>query len=457
MGVTSYNKELSTSHIECGGTFQVKLSLSAEPDIVSNPTDIVLILDRSRSMAGSPLANLKSGAKKFIDIIDEASDGTQNGQIGNGSRIGIVSFADRATQDTQLITSVADLQKAVNALTADGFTNHADAFTKAVELFDSQSTNAKIIVMFTDGRTTVGGDATPIAQAAKSQGIIIYCIGLSGNGGIDEDALNAWASDPSSSHVAITPDDEELENLFEDLANNISKPGATDIVITDKVDPCFKITHLSMPTKGSASLLDPTSLQWKIDALGTKSDEGAELVFTVQHVGPCSGNIEVNREIIYHDHEGNKVQFPSPEILVDCGIDVCPECCPEPVDVTMTGCLDTVEFDAQEVVMKSLGRILQLDVTVKNVCPHKRVALAAILTEVDSHGNEYNRGLKTVTVPAHSRSGCHDVKVRCLTFVLPEDLDVTGRTDAICNDRKFKVRFIAHYIDSDFTCCHFTI
>ena len=40
-------------------------------------------------------------------------------------------------------------------------------------------------------------------------------IGLSGNGGIDEDALKEWASDPA--YVAITPSDEELEDLFEEL------------------------------------------------------------------------------------------------------------------------------------------------------------------------------------------------------------------------------------------------
>ena len=189
MGVTNSNKELSVTQIDCGDSFEIKLSLSAEPDIVSNPTDIVLILDRSRSMAGSPLANLKNGAKKFIEIIDESTDGSQDGQIGNGSHIGIVSFATEATQDTGLITSVADLDAAVNALTANGSTNHADAFTKAVELFDPASTNAKVMVMFTDGVTTAGGPPTPIATAAKAQGIIIYCFGLSGNGGIDEQAL----------------------------------------------------------------------------------------------------------------------------------------------------------------------------------------------------------------------------------------------------------------------------
>ena len=142
MGITNSNKELSAVRIDCGGSFQVRLSLTAEPDIVTNPTDIVLILDRSGSMAGSALANLKNGAKAFIDIIDEATDGAQDGQIGSGSRIAVVSFSDTATADTQLITSVADLKAAVDALTAGGSTNHADAFTKASELL------ARILLSF---------------------------------------------------------------------------------------------------------------------------------------------------------------------------------------------------------------------------------------------------------------------------------------------------------------------
>lgn len=457
VGISNSNKELSTARINCGGSFKVILSLTAEPDIVTNPTDIVLILDRSGSMAGNALANLKSGAKKFIDIIDEATDGAQDGQIGHGSHIGIVSFASTATQDTQLITSVSDLKSAVNALSAGGSTNHADAFSKALQLFNPASTNQKVMVMFTDGRTTEGADPSPVAAAARAQGVIIYCIGLSGNGGIDEQALKDWASDPDSAYVVITPDDEELEKLFEDLAKNITKPGATDIVINDKISPCFKITSLSTPTKGTASLIDATSLQWKIDKLGVSKSEGAVLEFTVEHIGPCSGTIEVNESIAYSDKEGNKVTFPSPEIEVDCDIIVLPETCPEPIEVTIDGCEDAVEFDAGDLELQSLGCIVQLDVTLKNICPNKRVALAAIITEVDQHGIEYKRGLKTMTVPAHTRSTCQDVTVRCIKFVLPEDLDVSGPTNSICNGRNFKARFIAHYIDNDFDCCNMVL
>ena len=156
MGVTSSNKQIDRDRIDCGGSLKVTLALSASPDISSNPTDIALVLDRSGSMAGSPLANMKEGAKAFIDIIQQSTNPLPDGTIGSGSQMGIVSFAATATTDTPLTTSVDDLKNAVDALIADGSTNHADAFSKAIQLFDPMSSNAKVIVLFTDGKTTAG-------------------------------------------------------------------------------------------------------------------------------------------------------------------------------------------------------------------------------------------------------------------------------------------------------------
>ena len=78
-----------------------------------------------------------------------------------------------------------ELKAAVDSLAAGGFTNHADAFAKANALFDPNSTNAKVMVMFTDGKTTAGPDPNPVAAAARADGVIIYCIGLIGANGID--------------------------------------------------------------------------------------------------------------------------------------------------------------------------------------------------------------------------------------------------------------------------------
>lgn len=452
MGITNSNKELSAERIDCGGTFKITLSLTAEPEIQNNPADIVLILDRSESMKDS-MGSLKDAANEFIDIIADSTGGTQSGQIGMGSHIGIVSFNAAAVQDTQLITSVQTLKNAVNNLTAGGSTNHEDAFVKAMGLFNPASANEKIMIMFTDGVTTAGGNPDIAAAAAKAQGVIIYCIGLMGNGGIDIQSLDEWASDPDDEHVFIAPDDEKLKEIFADLARTIVQPGATDIVITDKVNTCFSIISVETPDKGTAEFLDVKTLQWKIEKLGETNKETVKLEFTVKYTGSCSGTVEANETTVYRDKEGNEVKFPSPEIYVDCGSVIIVEECPEPVKIEVDGCEDIIEFDVGEVGMQSLGRILKLDVTLKNICPHKRVALAVIITEVDQYGTEYSRGFKTFTVPAHSGNECHNVMVRCIKFVLPEDLSVSGPADSICGHRKFKVRIIANYIDNNFECC----
>lgn len=454
MGVTNSNKEISTDRIGCDGTLKVTIALTAAPDITANPADIVLVLDRSGSMAGSPLANMKAGAKTFIDIIEQATDGEQDGQIGSGSRIGIVSFASTATADTQLITSVATLKSAVDNLTAGGSTNHADAFEKAGQLFDPASTNQKVVVMFTDGKTTAGLPPSPVAASLRAQGIVIYCIGLIGSNGIDEATLNDWATDPDASHVAITPDDAELEDLFADLAANISKPGATNIVIDEVVSSAFVITGTPEVTKGAVNQIDERTLQWTIASLGVAASEGASLEFYVRHVEQTPGVKPVNQAISYMDAEGNQVDFPDPMVTVECGTVVMPEPCPEPVDITVAGCQDALVVDLGETTLESQGRILQVSATVKNVCPGKRVALAVVLTEVDAYGEEHPRGLKAFTIPAHDSPACRDVRVQCIKFVLPEDLSVSeGVPRRLCTSRDFRARLISHYIDSDFQCC----
>ena len=66
MGVTNSNKVISAARIDCDGTLRVTLALTAAPDIVTNPTDIVLVLDRSGSMTGAPLASMKAGATNIV-------------------------------------------------------------------------------------------------------------------------------------------------------------------------------------------------------------------------------------------------------------------------------------------------------------------------------------------------------------------------------------------------------
>lgn len=449
MGIINSNKSIgNVSAIGCQDYINVTLGITAAPDIVSNPTDIVLLLDRSGSMSGQPLADLKTGVDTFIDIIETATGGS--GQIGSGSRIGIVSFSDTATDDTGLITSVTDLKTAVAALTAGGLTNHGDAFSEGTSLL-SASTNHKVMVMFTDGETTTGPDPSPIAAAARAQGITIYCIGLVGSGGINIPALNDWATDPDVTHVAVAPTSSELEQLFADLAANISKPGATNIVIDEIIDSDFVISTPPVVSVGSISQLTTTSFRWSISQLGVTATEIATATFRIQHTATTTGLKHVNQSISYSDTEGNTVTFADPTVFVDCTPSVIADACPVPVDIDITGCEDFVEFDAGDLSMEDTGRILQLSVNLLNVCPNRRVALGAVLTEIDSNNQEQPRGMKTYVIPAHTLATCSDVLVRCIRFILPDSLN--GSDATLCSERNLRAKFFAHYIDNDFQCC----
>ena len=101
MGITHVDKILSEERIDCDGILNVTLSVTAQPDVVNNPVDIALVLDRSGSMTGTPMMHLKAGAKEFIDIVMKRTGGRM-GRLANGNRIGIVSFAGTASIDVPL-------------------------------------------------------------------------------------------------------------------------------------------------------------------------------------------------------------------------------------------------------------------------------------------------------------------------------------------------------------------
>ena len=175
-------------------------------------------------------------------------------------------------------------------------------------------------------------------------------------------------------------------------------------------------------------------------------------MFTVRHMSGSGGHIEVNDSIQFTDDEGSVVEFPSPFVTVDCGSIIVPEC-PEPIDVHADPCQDSIFVDAGDIIMTDLGRILQVDFVLHDICPHRRTSVGIIVTELMDDGIEASRGFKVLTIPAHTGSGCRDVHVMCVPFVLPEDPDACGCNNGMCTGRTFRVRIIAHPMDYTWNCC----
>ena len=309
-GTVSGDKTLSSTDIQCDGSTEVTLTLNAQTGLAGDPEDIVLVLDRSGSMEDA-LPALQDAAIRFVDLIDEATDGVQDGVIAHGSRIGLVSFADSASLDVALTTDTNAVKDAINALTADGGTNHEAAFNTAQAQL-AGSTNTKQMIFFTDGVTTVGDDASDEAAAAKAAGTEIFVIGLVGATGIDEAELQDWATDPDSEHFFETTNPEDLQAIFEAIGAAITVPAATNVVVVDTVNNHFSASG-AVASKGNVAQVGNV-LTWTIAELGT---EIVTLTYTATHDNTKAGGVElVNDQVTYTDDAGLIVTFPNPTVNV---------------------------------------------------------------------------------------------------------------------------------------------
>lgn len=304
-GTVTGDKTLGTDSINCGGTVPVTVTLNGQAEIIENPVDVMLVLDRSGSMSGSPLGALKNGASKFVDVIDEASDGALDGVI-DGSRVGVVSFASGATLDQSLTGDAVAVKAAINALVASGLTAIGDGINLGQAQYGSGDNK---MIVFTDGVANTGADTSTAAADARAAGTEIWAIGL---GSVNAAQINNIASDPDSEHAFITPSESELESIFEGIGADIVVPAASNIELVDTVDSNFSIANVSA-SKGTTSV-SGDQITWNIDKLVT---ETATLSFDAVHDATgLGGTLAVNPTVTYTDTEGNTVSFPNPTVDV---------------------------------------------------------------------------------------------------------------------------------------------
>jgi hypothetical protein len=117
-----------------------------------NRVQIMMILDRSGSMAGTPIADLKNAARGFLDYYEDTQD---------EDKIGLVTFATGVRVNYPLGNDFfTPIRTAINGLSAVGATNVEDALSQAGAQFVDQTPFPaanrlqQYIVFFTDGRPT---------------------------------------------------------------------------------------------------------------------------------------------------------------------------------------------------------------------------------------------------------------------------------------------------------------
>ncbi len=119
-----------------------------------NEVEIIMILDRSGSMAGTPMNDLKTAAKSFLDYFIETQD---------KDKMGLISFGTGVTVDQPLGTNfVSAMKTKIDAMNAKGATNAEHAIDQAdgSSGFTDQTgvpgskRKQQYLIFFTDGHPT---------------------------------------------------------------------------------------------------------------------------------------------------------------------------------------------------------------------------------------------------------------------------------------------------------------
>ena len=445
MSICNMRKTVTPGVLDCGGRATVTISFDADQCCGDSPGDVVLVMDRSGSMCGPALSTAQRAAGELVEILSGATGDPTGKALLRGSRLGLVSFAGEARQETGLETHTAPIHQAIASLRACGETNQELAFLEAERMLKCSRADRKIIVLFTDGNPN-RGCADPVARRLRQAGVEIFCIGLLKC----PEILKRWASSPSCTHVASAAEPCSLCRVFREIAARMVKNTLEDVCILETLTEDFRIEHIEQVTHGEAALLNGRSLCWKVGTVC--AGDSVCLTFRIRHVGGEAGLRPVNDCLCYEDSQGNHPCFPSPCVEVRRGSCIIVDPCGEGVDGCLEPCQCLGEICAGQIPITGQGRIVRVNATLKNVCPGKRVALAVVLTELGECGAEYARGMKTLLIPAQPGEECRDIQVDCIQFILPEALK-EGCGEGLCSRRCFRARVSANYVDTDFQCC----
>lgn len=226
------------------------------------PLSLIAVIDRSGSMSGEPIDNVKAGLRQ---LVSEMRDGDRLAIVlyGTTSLVHLNATDVRGNRD-QLLASI-------NAIKIDGSTNMEEglAIGYAEARKEAQSFKGKTRVMlFTDEQPNVGAtDANSfmgMAQNASLQGIGLTTIGA----GVQYDgALASKISSVRGGNLFFIANRKQATDLFSAEFRNMVSEVAHDVTITMTPDKGYKIAGVfGVPANimqegkdGSVEVMIPTA------------------------------------------------------------------------------------------------------------------------------------------------------------------------------------------------------
>ncbi|KAG7457838.1 hypothetical protein MATL_G00231570 [Megalops atlanticus] len=176
----------------------------------TRPTDLVFIVDSSRSVRPSEFEQVKVFLAKVIEGLNVGP---------NATRVGVVNYASRVKNEVSLKThrTKAALVKAVTKiepLSTGTMTGLAIQFALNVAFSEAEGARvrspdiSKVAIIVTDGRPQ--DNVRDVAVKARESGIEMFAIGV---GRVDMNTLRQIASEPLDDHVDYVESYSVIEKL----------------------------------------------------------------------------------------------------------------------------------------------------------------------------------------------------------------------------------------------------
>jgi hypothetical protein len=191
------------------GTPEFETSLQATAAFLDR--DMVIVVDRSDSMAGAPFLQLKTAVNGFLQTLqDEQSD----------ERVGLASYSEIAYPHAALTADLAHVQGVMNSLSTErARTNIGGGIDMGRSLLlnapASSGVTEKVIILMTDGYHNTGTDPRVAATRAVNDGIIIHTVTF---GWYADQALMRYVANQTGGTFTHAPDGYTLAQAFLELA-----------------------------------------------------------------------------------------------------------------------------------------------------------------------------------------------------------------------------------------------
>ncbi len=203
------------------------------------PLNLCLVIDRSSSIRGERLQQVKQAAMQILDL------------LGDNESFALVTFNDRAevVVPAQLARARQEIKRHISAIEAAGGTEMATGLALGVQELQRAMMPRAVhrLLLLTDGRTYGDeGRCVEIARRAQSRGIGITALGIGSEW--NEDLLETIAArENSRTHYitsaneitkVFTAEVERMQNLFaQDVQVRLALPPQALVRSLDRVRP----------------------------------------------------------------------------------------------------------------------------------------------------------------------------------------------------------------------------